>query len=266
MARRASKSVAQLWLAGLALAIGFAAAPSMASTITYTYDSQGHLVSAAYASDSTCQSFSYDPAENRTNNASTTPGPPVAVNDTVNTVENVAVTFSPLANDSSPSCYSLKITSPLGTPSHGTATIINSGTSVTYTPTSGYIGSDSFSYSISDGNGGTASATINVTVAENLVVTISAGPFDASGPLPTHTFAANTVTVTGGSGSYTYLWSGGGNGGTWSTGGTAASFSPSVSKVFEVSVAQYSCTVTDTVHNVQATSNTATYQWTNTSN
>jgi len=47
-------------------------------------------------------------------------------------------------------------------PSHGTATI--SGSLILYTPTSGYIGGDSFTYAISDGNGGTDSATVTITV------------------------------------------------------------------------------------------------------
>ena len=34
----------------------------------------------------------------------------------------------------------------------------------TYTPETGFTGNDSFDYTVSDGSGGTASATVNVTV------------------------------------------------------------------------------------------------------
>src|SRR5205085_1619325 len=45
---------------------------------------------------------------------------------------------------------------------HGTVTLLNG--QITYAPASLYSGADSFSYTISDGNGGTASATVNVLV------------------------------------------------------------------------------------------------------
>ena len=40
---------------------------------------------------------------------------------------------------------------------------------VKYTPESGYTGSDSFTYEVIDGNGGTASATVTIAVADNNV-------------------------------------------------------------------------------------------------
>ena len=44
-------------------------------------------------------------------------------------------------------------------PAHGTATVNADGT-VTYAPAANYNGADSFSYTIGDGNGGTATATV----------------------------------------------------------------------------------------------------------
>jgi len=110
-------------------------------------------------------SYGYDAAGNRTVYISrTAPGSPIANNDSVATTSNIAVTFDPRANDASPSCYGLTITA-LGAPGHGTASIIQSGTGVTYTPAANYTGSDGFTYTISDGHSGTASATIAVTVS-----------------------------------------------------------------------------------------------------
>ena len=48
-------------------------------------------------------------------------------------------------------------------PQHGTVAILPSGR-VRYTPASGYEGSDAFTYTVSDGRGGTASASVAITV------------------------------------------------------------------------------------------------------
>jgi len=92
-----------------------------------------------------------------------TPGP-IAKADYVSTAENTAITYDPRANDIEPNPpgYALTITSTT-TPIHGTV-VINSGTSLAYTPTSGYTGTDSFNYTISDGHGSTSSAVENVSI------------------------------------------------------------------------------------------------------
>ncbi|MFV8282870.1 cadherin-like domain-containing protein, partial [Christiangramia marina] len=52
-------------------------------------------------------------------------------------------------------------------PANGTVTIDENGV-VTYTPDENFNGTDSFDYTISDGNGGTDTATVTVIVgAEN---------------------------------------------------------------------------------------------------
>ncbi len=50
----------------------------------------------------------------------------------------------------------------VGSASNGTVSF--TGSSVTYTPTGNWSGTDSFTYTISDGNGGTDIATVTVTV------------------------------------------------------------------------------------------------------
>jgi len=87
---------------------------------------------------------------------------PVAANDSVTTNENVPITFSPCSNDSDADGDTLTITA-RSNPSHGSVAI-NSGMTLTYTPAATYYGSDSFTYTISDGHGGTATATVSVTV------------------------------------------------------------------------------------------------------
>jgi hypothetical protein len=105
---------------------------------------------------------------------------PVAVADTADVEENGQVTVSVLANDTDPEGDALTV----GSTTQGAyGSVTHNGSSVTYTPDAGYIGGDSFSYSIGDGYGGTASATVSITVtAQNRLplavaddVTISSG-------------------------------------------------------------------------------------------
>ena len=49
------------------------------------------------------------------------------------------------------------------TPGDGTATINANGT-VRYTPDAGFVGTDTFDYTVSDGNGGSDTGTVTVTV------------------------------------------------------------------------------------------------------
>lgn len=86
---------------------------------------------------------------------------PIARPDTVTTLSNSAVTFDPRTNDSDPEGSALRITAAMGV--NGTA-IINSGTSVTFTPAANYVGSASYSYSIVDPAGATGTSTVTVVV------------------------------------------------------------------------------------------------------
>jgi hypothetical protein len=88
---------------------------------------------------------------------------PVAVDDSASTVKNTPVTIAVLANDSDPDGNPLTVASTTA-PTRGTATILSGGTSVRYTPRNGFVGTDAFTYTASDGRGGEATATVTVTV------------------------------------------------------------------------------------------------------
>ncbi len=87
--------------------------------------------------------------------------PPSAGNDSVSTNEDSAITINTLANDSDPDGQNLTITT-VGSPANGTTS--TNGSTVTYTPKTDFNGSDSFSYTVSDGAGGSATATVSISV------------------------------------------------------------------------------------------------------
>jgi len=95
------------------------------------------------------------------NVSGTTNVAPVAVDDVTTTTSGQQVALNTLSNDSDADGDTLTITA-VQNPSHGTAII--SGGQILYTPDAGFVGTDSFTYTISDGNGHTATATETVVV------------------------------------------------------------------------------------------------------
>jgi hypothetical protein len=93
--------------------------------------------------------------------------PPVANPDTgfttpQNTALNIAAA-SLLANDTDPDSLAMTVTG-VSAPVNGTVSYNATNGTVTFTPTTGYSGAASFTYSISDTAGGTASANVSLTV------------------------------------------------------------------------------------------------------
>ena len=86
---------------------------------------------------------------------------PVAGDDAAATDEDDAVVIDVLLNDTDGDADALVVES-LVQPVHGT--VVNNGTDVTYTPDADFNGSDNFTYTVSDGQGGTDTATVAVTV------------------------------------------------------------------------------------------------------
>jgi len=133
---------------------------AFAGTVTYTYDDQARLASASY-SDSTVICYFYDWAGNRVQYTVSTSACslplPVATATSAYVAENSTNTTIP-ANVTGGSPTSLTV----GVASHGTATV--TGLAITYTPTTGYVGSDSFSYYATNASGNSSLATVSVTV------------------------------------------------------------------------------------------------------
>jgi hypothetical protein len=96
--------------------------------------------------------------------------PPVALNDVATLSMNSSLNINVLGNDTDPEGDALKVTTTT-TPAHGTTAINTDGT-IKYTPKNGFSGTDSFGYTISDGNGNTSTANVDITI-------LAVNPFSA---------------------------------------------------------------------------------------
>ena len=89
---------------------------------------------------------------------------PVAINDHYSTNEDTTLTDNLLDNDTDTEGNTLSVSSELAlNPSHGLVTLNANGT-FSYIPNQNFEGSDEFVYEISDGMGGTATATVSINV------------------------------------------------------------------------------------------------------
>ena len=89
--------------------------------------------------------------------------PPTAAGDTASLNEDTSTAINVVANDTDVDGDTLTPIAIGGSPVGAVA--INGNGTIQYTPPPNYYGSDSFSYTVSDGHGGTASANVTVTVA-----------------------------------------------------------------------------------------------------
>ena len=111
---------------------------------------------------------------------------PVAVGDGLTTPQGVAGSKAVLSNDSDVDGDGLTVTTLNPVAGHGTVSCSAAGV-CTYTPAAGYSGPDSFSYAISDGHGGTASATVQVSVtpaAASPTANLSVQKIESADPIP----------------------------------------------------------------------------------
>ncbi len=88
---------------------------------------------------------------------------PNAVNDSLTTPEDTPGLLNVLANDTDVDGDPLTVTTLAPSAAHGTVSCTAAG-ACTYTPAANYNGPDSFTYAISDGHGGTDTATVSITV------------------------------------------------------------------------------------------------------
>jgi len=137
------------------------------------------------------------------------PLPPVAVNDPaipLSIAMNASTVIDLVANDttSAPATINPATVALATYPAHGTVTV-NANGSVTYLPTKGYVGADSFTYTVKDSTGlqsNTATVSVTVTAPPPVAsVSVSTTLLSPRTPNTSITFVA---AGTGGSGSYEY--------------------------------------------------------------
>lgn len=136
---------------------------------TLTFRSDGRFTYTPFANYNGPDSFTYHATDGSLDSGAVTVSltvspvndPPAANDDPATTAEDNSVTISVLANDTDAEGDPLTVTA-VGPALYGTVT--TNGTTVTYTPFPNYNGPDSFTYTVSDGRGGTATATVRPTV------------------------------------------------------------------------------------------------------
>jgi len=150
---------------------------------SFTYDPNGQF-EYLQAGNSAIDSFNYTVSDGYGGNDTATVtitvngvnDPPVAVDDSAFTKKDTSVIIDVLSNDSDVDSDILTVDSV----TQGTnGSVSNNGSYVTYTPALGFNGTDSFSYTVSDGNGGTDTATVSVTVVDafaTIFVHVDTGP------------------------------------------------------------------------------------------
>lgn len=126
----------------------YAAGPDFNGPVTFTYHAtDGELSSATVTHTINIAAVNDDPVANATSSSG----------DEDTDITGVITPPSDIDGDTS-FTYAAN-----GQPAHGTVTIDEDG-AFTYTPDLNFEGPDSFSYTVSDGNGGTATGTVSITV------------------------------------------------------------------------------------------------------
>ncbi|QYJ77938.1 tandem-95 repeat protein [Shewanella acanthi] len=92
---------------------------------------------------------------------------PVAMDDTVSMKQDSHIDINVLGNDTDPDGDVVRVLS--ASANFGTV-VVNADNTLTFTPPVGFVGTVIITYSIADGNGGTATASVTVTVETNLVI------------------------------------------------------------------------------------------------
>ena len=161
------------------LRLGSATGPVVTSFTQADLDA-GNLVFVHDGSQTTTAGFDFTVEDGGEDGASSTSGTlnllvnnvnddPDAVDDAFSTDEDTDFIATLgvndlLQNDLDVDGDTLRVTTtPVSGPSHGQVTINTNGT-FTYRPDANFSGTDSFTYEVIDGNGGLATATVNITV------------------------------------------------------------------------------------------------------
>ena len=108
--------------------------------------------------------------------------PPVVVDDQFNVLQDTTRLLDVLANDTSPDLDQLTLVSVVGVTN---GSIVNINNFLEYTPNAGFLGVETFTYTMRDDNGGEATGTVSLTVVQrqlyNVTTQALTGIADVSG-------------------------------------------------------------------------------------
>ena len=142
---------------------GLVSGATASVTITVTTTSGGSITNLAVVS---ADQIDPRPANNTARAVNAVDRPPVAGNDTMGAISNrtaTVLTAKLLSNDTDPDGDTLTLSAVSATSTNGGTVSLGAG-SVTYAPAANYVGADAFTYTVSDGRGGSATGTVLVTV------------------------------------------------------------------------------------------------------
>ena len=136
----------------------------------FVYSNQSQFPTQSFNNTNFWVDVLFNPGGGTTNQA------PTAINDSgLSVAQNTATTIatsSLLVNDTDPDGDPLTVTSVSGA-TNGIVSLNSQAATVTFTPTSGYTGAAGFTYTISDGRGGTSSANVALTVSASGTAPVS---------------------------------------------------------------------------------------------
>jgi subtilisin len=127
----------------------------------------GKTGTSSTSSHSSSQSQSYstvNKARTSNENSAISNHPPIAKADRISTERNTQVLIPILSNDIDPDGNDLKVISASSHSKNGGTIRINSNGTITFLPSVDFVGSDSFSYTISDGKGKSDKAKVSIIV------------------------------------------------------------------------------------------------------
>ena len=134
-----------------------------------------------------------------------------------NTRFNVPATSGVLTNDSDPDGDAISVVAFSAASAHGGTVIVTNNGGFEFLPPVGYQGTDMFSYTISDGNGGSNTATVTLAINNMVWYVNNALGVNGDGRQPTPFNSINPVNGAGGSGDadgandFIYLFTGSGS-------------------------------------------------------
>ncbi|MEH2174168.1 beta strand repeat-containing protein [Nostoc sp.] len=151
-------------------------------SITYTNNSDNPSLTPRTVSFVVNDGTANSTAVSRNINITAVNDAPVAVNDNITTNKNTPIIINAttlLSNDTDADNDVLSITG-FTQPSQGSL-VNNADGTYTYTPAENYYGSDGFTYTISDGHGGSSAATVNLTINQYNLINGTSGADSLNG-------------------------------------------------------------------------------------